>query len=347
MNLSKWFKQNKWQIITATCLIITAIFIIGLLLFPEIFYDQFIWKYFYGPILSDGLNKQITYQGISAAPKFTLVSELVYGLTVVIVLYGLYKLLKKWNIAVTFSFFIGVLPFILYGSIARVLEDAQLFSAPIVFWFVTPLIYFQTLILALLSLLIGVSIHHIKKITKRPPEQIMGICGTILLLPLIYYVGLWMTGSPWSQSEGLYPSVFVLVSLISIGITSAVFLIARYIQPYWKDAVVFTLPLNLSMIFGHQLDGIASYISIYDPLHMGLPIYIEKHPASDWLMQLWPPLFPLVKFLLIIIIIYIFDLVYKDELNGQRQLVNLLKIGIFILGFAPGFRDLLRVAMGV
>jgi len=80
---------------------------------------------------------------------------------------------------------------------------------------------------------------------------------------------------------------------------------------------------------------------------MGLPVYIEKHPASDWLMQLWPPLFPIVKFLLIIGIIYVLDIVYKDELVSQKRFVNLLKIGIFILGFAPGLRDLLRVAMGV
>jgi uncharacterized membrane protein len=101
------------------------------------------------------------------------------------------------------------------------------------------------------------------------------------------------------------------------------------------------------MIFGHQLDGVASYISIYDPFNMGLPVYIEKHPASDLLLQIWPPLFPIVKFFLIVGIIYVLDILYKDELQSQKIFVNLLKIVIFILGFAPGLRDLLRVAMGV
>jgi len=80
---------------------------------------------------------------------------------------------------------------------------------------------------------------------------------------------------------------------------------------------------------------------------MGLPLYLEKHPASNFLMEVWPPLFPIVKFLLIIAVIYIFDILYKKELKRYIILVNLLKIGIIILGFSPGMRDLLRVTMGV
>jgi len=316
-------------------------------LFPQIIYDHFIWKYFWGPILSDGLDKPVTYNGIHAAPKFTLVSEIVYGVIVAGALYGLYKLLKRWNVSVDFSFFLGVLPFIIYGAVARVLEDAGLFTEPIVFWFVTPLIYIQILICALLALFIGIYLHKIKKITEIKTSVIMGLIGLVFLLPSLYYVIIWMTGSTWSSSQGLYPNVFVLVLFICSVITAIVYVFSTYMKSYWEQFVIFSNPINLSMIFGHQLDGIASYISIYDPLQMNLPVYIEKHPASDWLMQLWPPLFPIVKFLLIIGIIYIIDVFYKEELQSQKVFVYLLKIGIFILGFAPGLRDLLRVAMGV
>jgi len=47
------------------------------------------------------------------------------------------------------------------------------------------------------------------------------------------------------------------------------------------------------------------------------------------------------------LVIYVFDVLYKDELKNYITLVNLLKIGIIILGFSPGLRDLLRVIMGV
>ena len=41
------------------------------------------------------------------------------------------------------------------------------------------------------------------------------------------------------------------------------------------------------------------------------------------------------------------DILYKEDLKNYTQFVNILKICIFILGFAPGLRDLLRVMMGV
>jgi uncharacterized membrane protein len=64
-------------------------------------------------------------------------------------------------------------------------------------------------------------------------------------------------------------------------------------------------------------------------------------------METWPPLFPIVKFSLIIVVIYVFDVLYKEDLKDHMNLVNLLKIGIIILGLSPGLRDLLRVTMGV
>ena len=79
---------------------------------------------------------------------------------------------------------------------------------------------------------------------------------------------------------------------------------------------------------------------------MGLN-YSEKHPASNLLLEIWGPLFPIVKFILIIVVIYVFDIYFKDELKNYLTLVNLLKICILILGFSPGVRDLLRVTMGV
>ena len=341
------FKENLF--LTSIILIISIIlgFFVLLFFFPELVYDQFIWKYFWGPILADGLDMPVTYNGVYAAPKFTLVSEVMYGVVVAVALYGLYKLLKKWDITVNSHFFLGVLPFIIYGSVARVLEDAQLFNEPVVFWFVTPLIYIQTLILALIALSLAYYIHQKKNIIPLSVSQIMGFIGIIVLLPFLYFVFLWMIGSPWNESSGLYPNVFLLVIFLCTIVTGGVYLVVRYLKLYWKDISFFSIPLNLGMIFGHQLDGIASYISIYDPLNMGLPNYVEKHPASDLLMQVWPPLFPIVKFFLIIGIIYVLDIVYKDELKYQKIFVNLLKIGIFILGFAPGLRDLLRVAMGV
>ena len=45
--------------------------------------------------------------------------------------------------------------------------------------------------------------------------------------------------------------------------------------------------------------------------------------------------------------LYVLDVVYKNELKNYMSLLNILKIGILILGLSPGIRDLLRVTMGI
>lgn len=192
ISAQKIFKEKPW-FIPAVFLCPVVFIVIGVFVFPSLFYDQFIWKYFWGPIVSDGLDTPVSHHGVPAAAKFTVVSEIIYGIMVAAVLYGLYRFLKKWKIPIDFSFFLGALPFILYGSIARVLEDAHFFSPPVVFLFVTPPIYFQTVVIAIIALFIGIYLHRIKKITKISSPNIMGIIGIILTIPLMYYVTLWMT----------------------------------------------------------------------------------------------------------------------------------------------------------
>jgi uncharacterized membrane protein len=171
--------------------------------------------------------------------------------------------------------------------------------------------------------------------------------GLLFLLPGLYLIGRWTAGIQWGNlSSGTRFDVFLFVGGLVAVIAIVVYLTSWKYKDNEKIAI-YKNPLNIAMIIGHMIDGLTSYISIYDPLKMGLPTYIEKHPASNVLMEIWPPLFPIVKFLLIIAVIYIFDVLYKEELKNQRALVNFLKIGILILGLSPGLRDLLRVTMGV
>ena len=235
----------------------------------------------------------------------------------------------------------------MYGSVVRVLEDAAFFSEPAVYWFVTPLVYFQTLFLFLLIFFLGIVLSQVTRSEKVTPLRVVFFGGLFLLIPFLFVMGSWMLGNQWSHSNGVRFDIFIVVMGILSGIIAGVYFLGKIGSKRYPWLSVYTALINLSLIFGHMLDGVSSWISIYDPFNMGLPTYIEKHPASDMLMQTWPPLFPLVKFLLIVFIIYIFDIVYKKDFEDYPRLVPLLKIGIFILGFAPGLRDLLRVCMGV
>jgi uncharacterized membrane protein len=312
-------------------------------------------------------------------------------------------LLKKLDIRIDWYFCLALFPYILFGPVTRVLEDTNFFTEPSVYWFISPLIYFQTTFYVLIFLILGYYLQK-KAFTQKKTlsilillfvlidglytmlwvlgirlgvsdiepvffyvlsflaflpllypfikKQMMSVNtvvfsgGLLVVLPCFFLIGRWIIGDQWSSSYGTYVNVLLLIIGLVLLIVAGVYLVAWVYRKH-DSIAVYKNPLNLSMLAGHLIDGITSYVSIYDPLQMGLPSYIEKHPASNSLMELWPPLFPLVKFVLIILVIYVFDILYKKELERYSRLVNLLKIGIFILGVSPGLRDLLRVTMGV
>jgi len=403
MRLQTVWRQYIIAILFSILLGTIAIIVLGCLFAPTLFYDQWIWKYYWGPVVADASGHSVSFHGVTAQEGYTLLSEITYGFILVCALYGLYKLLKKLEIRIDWYFCLALFPYILFGPVTRVLEDTNYFSEPIVYWFISPLIYFQTTLYVLIFLILGYYLQKrafnarktlfillsvfvlidclytiiwalgirygasiiepgffyvlsilaflpllyrfIKKQTMKVNTVIFS-GGLLVVLPCIFLTGRWIMGSQWSGSYGTYLNVFLLIIGLVTLIITVVYVIAWIYQKN-ETIVVYKNPLNLSMLAGHLIDGITSYVSIYDPLSMGLPSYIEKHPASNGLMEMWPPLFPLVKFLLIIMVIYVFDVVYKKELGKYSRLVNLLKIGIFILGVSPGIRDLLRVTMGV
>jgi len=346
MKIYTWIQSHRIKLIGGIGLSFLLFFLIGYVLAPTLIYDQFIWKYFWGPIVSDAVGNTVSHNGVVAAEKYTLISEIIYGLLIATVLFGVYTLFHRWDIKVNNSFFFAALPYVIFGSIARVLEDAHFFVEPFIYWFISPLIYIQILLWFLFFLIIG---HYLKKWIHRNVfhEQSFIFIGGMLLLVLsiiltIQHIISLQQNEDYFVRFDIFAVVFVLVG----GVCLIVYLVSRL---YRTNTLVasYGTTLNLAMLSGHLLDGFTSWISIYDPFNMGIIGYYEKHPASNFLMEVWPPLFPIVKFLLIIGVVFVFDIIYKDELKQYKQLITLLKIGIFILGFAPGLRDLLRVMMGV
>ena len=312
---------------------------------PSIFYDQWIWKYYWGPVVADASSGVAFHNSVEAYEGYTILSELTYGIILIFALYAIYKLLKRLKITVDWRFALALMPYILFGPISRALEDTGYFDEPVVYWFISPLIYLQIAIYALFFLFLG---YYLEKKFKKPRltvNTVVFLGGLIFLIPSLYLIARWILGDQWSATTGVRFDVLLIVIGLTFLVVGLIYLFA-YIFRNKEKLAVYKNPLNLAMLIGHLIDGLTSYISIKDPFSMGLH-YAEKHPASNALLEIWGPSFPIVKFLLIIIVIYVFDILYKEELKNNLTLVNLLKIGILILGFSPGLRDLLRVTMGV
>ncbi len=373
----------------AAAIVIILTFVIGLVLFPHIFYDQFIWKYFWGPVMADAAGHSVTYHGVEAAEGYTLVSELIYGLLLIVAIYGLYRLFIILGIVVNARFVLLSLPFVILGPVTRVLEDSGLFKEPLSYFFISPLIYAQIGIFFFLSLLFGryvekkgekltifslallvITIFSIVCYTllsskmaylfhpllfiifslisflifffsERDYLSAFFSIGIFLLLPGIFFIGIWMYGERWTSAEEIYFAIIPIVFAITSSITFLTFLFAKMAK-----SKIYASPLNLSLLFSHMIDGWTSYFAVVDPFHMGLS-YGEKHPLPLFLMEKFGLSYPIIKFVIVIAIIYAMDIYLKKELKEKLTLANLIKFFILILGIAPGLRDMLRIAMGI
>ena len=342
----KWPAGDKQHTLLMTILLIILItIVVGVILFPTLFYDNWMWKYYWGPVVADSQGGTAVFNGVEVHEGYTMISEITYGIIVAVALYLIYKLLKKLKITVDWRFALALMPYIIFGPTSRVLEDTGYFQPPVVYWFISPLIYLQIAVYAIVFLLLGHYLEKNYKSLKLSVNKVVFLGGLIFLIPSFALITSWILGNQWNETTGVRFDVFLIVIGLTFLIVSLVYLLAHFCKKR-KELIAYKNPLNLTMLAGHLIDGLTSYISIKDPFSMGL-YYSEKHPASNFLLETWGPLFPIIKFLLIIFVIYVFDILYRDELKEYATLVNLLKIGILILGFSPGLRDLLRVTMGV
>ena len=184
-----------------------------------------------------------------------------------------------------------------------------------------------------------------------------GDMKTNILSSGLYFLGLsvlpiavWPDIDPWKahfiSTRKLSPLAwnwFIYVFLIAAAATLLLAGIFILLKRRKKKLGVFTKPLALLIIFGHFLDATATAVGIeYFP-------YVEKHVVPHFMIELTGNAFVmfLLKLPLVLLVIFALDIWYAKEFRENKDLLNLVKMGIIILGLAPGVRDALRMAMGV
>ena len=339
--------------------------LILLALFHNIFLE-FIWKYFIGPVIADATGRPASWRGIVAYEGYTIVSEITYGAFLILFIYIFYLFFERYGIKVNMKFIVSSLPFIAYGSISRVLEDAGAFSPPLSYFFISPLIYAQVGILFFISIMYGIKFKEEKKF-------LFAIIAINFIYALLYFI----------FGFKLHPGLFAIVSLLSFfiyrkmekdhnsslfsfgilamicSIITLFFFIKRidarilislvfstiiaflifYLSSYLKISFL-AEKMNIFIIFSHLLDGITTYFAVVDPFGFGFE-YGEKHPLPEFLMgNFYGILYPLIKTVVTILVLYGID-------DLKLNLKNTVKFFLLFLGLSPGLRDMLRVLISV
>ncbi len=326
-NIKDFYKQHTFLVWIILVILFFAILWIGCVLWKNLFWDNFLWRSYLGPVVADAENR--TIDGIT--PGYNVVSTITYGIILALSLFLIYKIFTKLKLKIDGKFFISISPFIVLGSMLRVMEDAGFFNSPFVYLFISPFIYIFLGVLVLLLIIIGYYIDKIRK--TKIMNYVVSIPGFAFLCLSVYLL---------SSMNWKHPNAVMFILCITAVASIASFLMFFLLEKRYEKLSVYLSGSNVLLFFAHFLDASATFVGtdIYG--------YCEKHPLPNFLINLsgtGAVMFPL-KFILIFLIIYILDITYKKEIK-DKTLTGLIKICVFILGMAPGIRDMLRIGIGV
>lgn len=189
--------------------------------------------------------------------------------------------------------------------------------------------------------------------------------GMFLLILSLYFIILWQTQSSEINSWinfykeqiiknnpnlnieevviNLKLEVFPLILGLAFISTFIVFIAFKFLSKKKQLFLPFLFGINIALFFAHFLDASATFVGIdfYN--------YTEKHVLPGLLIGAVNSaiIMYVLKFLVVFFVVYLIDIEYKNDLEKDKLLVGLVKLCIFILGLAPGIRDMLRLGMGV
>lgn len=245
---------------------------------------------------------------------YTPIGTATYGLALAAVIFLTYKILTRLKVKIDKRFFIGLIPFIIYGGWTRSLRDYSLgiYQSKL---FCAPPIYFFIFAVTLTTIIVGVLIERKTK-GKIGYEKVMLAVGAAMLL-----YDLTLTNITNPTALGIVLGITAAWTLIFLGISK--------IRPK-------LLSLQNSLILSsHMLDASATFTAL---TFYG---FYEQHVVPSFLIGIAGPwiMFPL-KLAVVWTVLWLID-----RSKEEPHLKNLLKIVILTLGLALGIRDVLTISM--
>ena len=264
---------------------------------------------------------------------YTIFNTVVYTLILVIFILAIIKMFRKIEID-PISIFYSIIPFIFLGSSTRALVDNGIYPKTI--FLITPGLYILVGMITIFSFLFSIYLFNKKGIDYRYTLLSLGILFSIP--NIIFFSNVNFTAIAYVIMT------WILVSIIFLAMAFFVLYIKNIIvENNGEKNISNTLEkikkykINFSILLAHLFDASTTYVAVeyYN--------YYEQHVLPNAINQLFDTyltLFPM-KIIVIVAVLYIIDQ-YFDDL----MIKNLLKLTVFVLGLAPGLRNILTMAIG-
>ena len=275
---------------------------------------EFIYKYYIDPIEGGG--------------AYTLVDTLTYALILIIAVFLIYRWMQRAGLAFDRQLLFATLPWVVFGGLARVVEDAGMLAAPWRYLLITPLIFFVIFFYAVVVLYLC---HRLLGERGVRIYGMVGVVSSAVALVLLLWHGATVT-----TIDLAVPAVIVGLAAVT---SLALWALLRhgFGWEYASDRIYQVL------IAGHMLDASATSYGI--DLH---PLgYVEQHVVGSSLIAATGTgfaMFPL-KLLVLIPGIYILELYRREE--SATSFWHLIVLAMIVVGLAPGVRDMMRMMLYV
>jgi uncharacterized membrane protein len=260
---------------------------------------------------TDFASKLLEYFLQPKASGYDAQKTLTLALVLVAAAYAVYRLLRRLGVRIDVRLAVAVAPYVVLGSVVRVLEDAALL--PDSFLFVTPMIY----------------------------VLIFGITFTVLLASLL---GQKRFGVPYHKTTflaGVLMLPFALSQLPAADLQAAA-MVAVFFAPW---ALLFRLakwiPENKAVALLHMFDATSTAVA------MQFFGYYEQHVLPTAVIGAFGPFsFVLLKLVAVVAIVVAIDRFAGNDAES-KEFARYLKLVIGILGAATGTRDFITLLAGV
>ena len=264
---------------------------------------------------------------------YTIFNTVTYTLILVLFILAIIKMFRKLEID-PISIFYSIIPFVFLGSSIRALVDNGIYPKTV--FLITPGLYILVGLITIISFLFSIYLYNKKGIDY---SRTLFFIGLIFLLPnVIYFTRINFT----AVIQVL--ATWIIVSVILIGIIVLVLYIKnKNLHQNFSNTIshvagnIMEHKINVSIIVAHLFDASTTFVAVE------YFNYSEQHVLPNALNQIFDTyltVFPM-KIIVIVLVLYIIDQ-YFDDLTIK----NLLKLTVFVLGLAPGLRNILTLAIG-
>ncbi|MFB6296986.1 MAG: DUF63 family protein [Salinirussus sp.] len=356
----------------------------GSALLPRQVYDGFVWRHFVGRMTVDARNVQCAARldgrtllresipsgascvdvfpagAVVANGQYTPLSEVFYAGLLIFLLAGVIFLLRALDIGTDRRFVYALVPYMLFGSALRVVEDASnvaadaagttLFPFPWNVLVVAPIIYVTGAVLTIGVLTVAVGLER-----RGSIDDYATLTGAVGVALFALTVGVLVVLALTTDYVGFVPGITVVTVAVATALSAAVYL---GIRAYLPSVVAGIGLLAGVVVWAHAIDGVANVLILDWSSAFGLQPYYPKHPINEVIVDVTRAVFPasvtgvigdawpflIVKLVAATAITALFGEEFIEESPRYTMLILTM---VILLGLGPGARDMIRATLGV